>query len=149
MLFLRNKFFAKISTRYFSMEESDQSFEIIESDQSFEVIDSYTESISEELFKISNVPENPKVKIINKRHDVTPAKKSFFEEIKADLRRKGHVLPDWSRAPPQSDPIEPRNPVEPVQPVLPVKPSSSRSSIITSTPAVGRTISRSDGVNFT
>merc|ERR1711937_151982 len=44
-----------------------------------------------------------------------------------------------------SDPIEPRNPVEPVQPVLPVKPCSSRSSMITSTPAVGRTISRSDG----
>ena len=48
----------------------------------------------------------------------------------------------------QSDPIEPRNSVEPVQPVLPVKPSSSRSSIITSTPAVDRTISRSDEVQF-
>ena len=63
----------------------------------------------------------------------TPSRLSFTEKV-AKFQQIGNIDLD---EPPlqQSDPIEPRNPVEPVQPVLSVKPSSSRSSIITSTPA--------------
>ena len=65
----------------------------------------------------------------------TPSRLSFTEKV-AKFQQIGNIDLD---EPPlqQSDPIEPRKPVEPVQPVLSVKPSSSRSSIITSTPAVG------------
>ena len=65
--------------------------------ESFEVID---DLLDEEEPVVSECVESRNLKIITKRHDVTPVKKlSLLEEIKAEMLKKGHIMPDWTRAP--------------------------------------------------